>query len=119
MEESNASSVRKLAEFSSAMVVTLYATINGKSTGEGKNKRDNGILPWAVGGDVAEKETECCGQPAATGTQPNEAGRTRARPKGKVKKGKAWPREEEKPSRATCAKELGTPQSGAAIRTEQ
>ena len=32
-----------------------------------QKKRDNGILPLAVVGDVA-KETECCGQLAATGT---------------------------------------------------
>ena len=34
---------------------------------EKPKKRDNGILPLAVVGDVA-KETECCGQLAATGT---------------------------------------------------
>ena len=62
----------KLAEFSSAIVVTLYATINGNSTG-GSEKKDNGVLPWAVGGNVAKRQNVAGNrQPRA---QPNEAGR--------------------------------------------
>ena len=73
VEGSDASSVQKLA------------TISSKSTGENK-KKDSGILQWAVGGDVAKRQSASGNrqQPAAERSREDssEAEKAKAKRKG-------------------------------------